>query len=77
MQPKGNAALLASGVVCALIAVILDGKAYGSLSRRPHRFAQKHHRLHRLRRAHGIVGSVRHPALPTAMRSAPYSSPYS
>lgn len=30
-QPKGNAALLAAGVVCALIAVVLDGKAYGSL----------------------------------------------
>jgi glucose uptake protein len=31
-QPKGNAALLAAGVVCALIAVVLDGKAYGSLA---------------------------------------------
>jgi glucose uptake protein len=32
IQPKGNAALLAAGVVCALIAVVLDGKAYGSLA---------------------------------------------
>src|ERR1700730_17291279 len=32
LQPKGNAGLLAAGVVCALIAVILDGKAYGSLA---------------------------------------------
>jgi len=32
LQPKGNAALLAGGVVCALIAVVLDGKAYGSLA---------------------------------------------
>jgi glucose uptake protein len=32
LQPKGNAALLAAGVACAVIAVILDGKAYGSLS---------------------------------------------
>lgn len=32
LQPKGNAALLALGVTCALIAVILDGKAYGSLA---------------------------------------------
>src|SRR5450755_3490847 len=32
IQPKGNAALLAAGVICAFIAVILDGKAYGSLS---------------------------------------------
>jgi glucose uptake protein len=31
-QPKGNAALLAGGVLCALIAVVLDGKAYGSLA---------------------------------------------
>jgi glucose uptake protein len=33
LQPKGNAALLGLGVVCALAAVILDGKAYGSLAR--------------------------------------------
>lgn len=30
-QPKGNAVLLAVGVICALVAVALDGKAYGSL----------------------------------------------
>jgi glucose uptake protein len=33
LQPKGSALLLGLGVVCALIAVILDGKAYGSLGR--------------------------------------------
>src|SRR5882762_5838876 len=32
LQPKGNAVLLALGVVCAVIAVVLDGKAYGSLA---------------------------------------------
>ena len=32
LQPKGNAVFLAMGVACALIAVILDGKAYGSLA---------------------------------------------
>ena len=32
LQPKGNAALLGAGVACALIAVVLDGKAYGSLT---------------------------------------------
>jgi glucose uptake protein len=32
LQPKGNAVFLAAGVGCALIAVILDGKAYGSLA---------------------------------------------
>jgi glucose uptake protein len=33
LQPKGNALFLAIGVACAVIAVVLDGKAYGSLSR--------------------------------------------
>jgi glucose uptake protein len=32
LQPKGHAGLLAAGVLCAVVAVILDGKAYGSLS---------------------------------------------
>lgn len=32
LEPKGNALFLAIGVACALIAVILDGKAYGSLN---------------------------------------------
>lgn len=32
LQPKGNLGLLAVGVVCAVIAVIMDGKAYGSLA---------------------------------------------
>jgi glucose uptake protein len=31
LQPKGNAMLLGAGVICAVIAVVLDGKAYGSL----------------------------------------------
>lgn len=33
LQPKGNPDVLAAGVVCAVIAVVLDGKAYGQLSR--------------------------------------------
>ena len=33
LQPQGSALLLFAGVVCALVAVILDGKAYGSLPR--------------------------------------------
>jgi glucose uptake protein len=32
LQPKGNALFLALGVICALLAVVLDGKAYGSLA---------------------------------------------
>jgi len=32
LQPKGNLAFLALGVACAVVAVILDGKAYGSLA---------------------------------------------
>src|SRR6202046_5670972 len=31
-QPKGNFAMLAAGVLCALAAVIFDGKAYGEMS---------------------------------------------
>jgi glucose uptake protein len=31
IQPAGNLVLLGAGVVCAFIAVILDGKAYGQL----------------------------------------------
>jgi glucose uptake protein len=31
LQPKGNALFLAVGVACAVIAVVLDGKAFGSL----------------------------------------------
>ena len=32
LQPKGNVLFLAVGVACALIAVVLDGKAFGSLA---------------------------------------------
>ena len=32
LQPRGNITLLAAGVLCAVIAVIMDGKAYGSLA---------------------------------------------
>jgi glucose uptake protein len=32
LQPKGSAALLAAGVACAVVAVVLDGKAYGSMA---------------------------------------------
>lgn len=31
LQPKGNLGMLGGGVLCALAAVILDGKAYGAL----------------------------------------------
>ncbi|MGC1486040.1 MAG: GRP family sugar transporter [Candidatus Acidiferrum sp.] len=32
-QPQGNAGLLAIGVACAVVAVIMDGKAYGTLAK--------------------------------------------
>lgn len=32
LQPKGSALLLAGGVACAFVAVVLDGKAYGNLA---------------------------------------------
>ena len=60
LQPKGHAGLLAGGVVCALIAVILDGKAYGSLADRQSRTYQKKHRdLCGLRSFDGHLGAVR------------------
>lgn len=31
LQPKGNLGMLAAGLICAVAAVILDGKAYGEL----------------------------------------------
>jgi glucose uptake protein len=31
LQPKGNLVFLTAGVVCALVAVVLDGKAFGTL----------------------------------------------
>jgi len=41
LQPKGNAMLLALGVICALVAVILDGKACGSLPRAEQSISRK------------------------------------
>ncbi len=41
LQPKGNAGLLAAGVLCAVIAVVLDGKAYGSLASTGRRVSKK------------------------------------
>jgi glucose uptake protein len=41
LEQKGNAAFLATGVVCALIAVILDGKAYGNLPSVGRNFSRK------------------------------------
>jgi len=32
LQPKGHGGFLAVGVICAVVAVILDGKAYGTLA---------------------------------------------
>jgi glucose uptake protein len=32
LQPKGSAPLLAAGVACAVVAVVLDGKAYGCMA---------------------------------------------
>src|SRR5258708_1103159 len=41
LQPKGNAGFLAFGVICALVAVILDGMAYGSLAATGRSVSQK------------------------------------
>jgi glucose uptake protein len=41
LQPKGSALLLAAGVICALIAVVLDGKAYGYLAQAGRQVSRK------------------------------------
>lgn len=33
IKPKGDAKMLAAGVACAIVAVVMDGKAYGRLGR--------------------------------------------
>src|SRR5437762_2591158 len=40
-ERRGNGGLLAAGVVCALIAVIMDGKAYASLASAGRRVSKK------------------------------------
>ena len=40
-QPKGDAGLLAAGVLCAVIAVVLDGKAYSTLASASHSTSRK------------------------------------
>jgi glucose uptake protein len=41
LQSRGNVGLLGAGVVCAVIAVIMDGKAYGSLASAGRSVSQK------------------------------------
>ncbi len=41
LQPKGSALLLGLGVVCAVIAVVMDGKAYGQLRRQGRALSRK------------------------------------
>ena len=41
LEQKGNPLFLGIGVVCALVAVILDGKAYGSLPSTSRNFSRK------------------------------------
>ena len=63
LQPKGNAVLLGAGVICAVIAVVLDGKAYGSLASAGQEsgIEEKHCHLHRFRSPDGLVGAIRRP----------------
>jgi glucose uptake protein len=41
LQPKGSPTFLGIGVLCALIAVVLDGKAYGGLAKRGRSVSRK------------------------------------
>ena len=60
LQPKGNLGLLAAGVACAVVAVILDGKGLRQSGQRgAFGFQEKHRYLHCLRRSDGTVGALR------------------
>ena len=62
LQPKGNAIFLALGVACAFLAVVLDGKAYGSLaaSGALHLKEESDH-MRGFRGSDGIVGALHDP----------------
>jgi glucose uptake protein len=75
LQPKGNAALLGLGVICALVAVILDGKAYGSLGRAEKSVSRKSIIVCVVS---GVLMGLWAPFLTRAMTSAPGTlGPYS
>ena len=57
-QPKGNLAMLSAGVICAFVAVVLDGKGLRTAPRRKRNLAQEHRHLRRFGRADGTLGSV-------------------
>ena len=62
LQPIGNLPLLAGGVLCALIAVIMIGKAYGSLASAGKSVSRKSGLGWRTNRvADGTLGSLRGP----------------
>ena len=59
LQPRGNALFLALGVACAFIAVLLDGKAYGSLAAAGRvRFEEESDHMRGIRSSDGLVGPV-------------------
>jgi glucose uptake protein len=74
LQPKGNAALLGLGVICALVAVILDGKAYGSLPRTEKSVSRKSIIVCVVS---GVLMGAWAPALTRAMHSGNSLGPYS
>jgi len=74
LEPKGNPALLALGVISALVAVILDGKAYGSLSRGGQSVSRKSVVVCVVS---GILMGLWNPALARAMNSGSSLGPYS
>ena len=59
LQPRGNGGLLAAGVACALVAVIMDGKAYARLVSAGRMVTQeKHCDLYCFRSLDGIMGAL-------------------
>jgi glucose uptake protein len=74
LQPKGNPVLLGLGVVCALVAVILDGKAYGSLGKAGQSISRKSIIVCIVS---GVLMGLWAPLLTSAMKGVDGLGPYS
>ena len=74
LQSKGNPALLGLGVICALVAVILDGKAYGSLGKAGQSISRKSIIVCIVS---GVLMGLWAPLLTSAMKGGNSLGPYS
>jgi glucose uptake protein len=76
LQPKGNAILLAIGVVLAVVAVILDGKAYAAL-RKPGASVSLSHKSLWICAVSGVLMGLWAPFVTRSLTAGHPLSPYS